>query len=357
MPPSPDKTVAGKLVQFAQSRRDLAEALAKQEKIELPEEVGFFFDAVQSGSWENIQRAFDEIQGNGQELQTAWSPILETFGVAEEVHRWPPDKLLEYGNAILGVLTPDMIYVGGTDPGRFIPTLLNATLGPKQRIIITQNALGDRLYLDYIRFIYGGRIAALADLDQVAAYQDYLADARKRLKHDIEFPDDPPQVRPGEDVSFTNGEDGELHINGPICWMAVNERILLRFMEMNPRATWALEESYPLKSTYGDASLLGPILQLRAAQAGNDLTKVKASAAVSYWQNIAKTLNPQSEKNEKPFPVLATWAKMAAAQANLFAERDLVKEAEQTFRLSHQIFWGCPEASAGLAQLLARRNQ
>ena len=82
----------------------------------------------------------------------------------------------------------------------------------------------------------------------------------------------------------------------------------------------------------------------------------KASAAVAYWQKMVTTLNPDSEETD-PFPVLATWAKMAAAHANLFAERNLLKEAEQTFRLAKRIFPGCPEATSGLAQLLAKTNR
>ena len=47
--------------------------------------------------------------------------------IAECAHDWPAQKLLDYGDATLGSLRPGMVYVGGTDPGRGIPTLLNET--------------------------------------------------------------------------------------------------------------------------------------------------------------------------------------------------------------------------------------
>ena len=52
---------------------------------------------------------------------------METYGVAEIAHLWPAQQVLDYGEAVLGSLRPGMVYVGGTDAGRFIPTLLNET--------------------------------------------------------------------------------------------------------------------------------------------------------------------------------------------------------------------------------------
>jgi hypothetical protein len=47
----------------------------------------------------------------------------------------PAQKLLDYGNAVLGALRPGMVYVGGTDPGRWIPTLLNETSESERHIV------------------------------------------------------------------------------------------------------------------------------------------------------------------------------------------------------------------------------
>ena len=52
-----------------------------------------------------------------------WQAVHETYGVAEVAHDWPAQKLLDYGQAVLDSLRPGMVYVGGTDAGRFIPTL------------------------------------------------------------------------------------------------------------------------------------------------------------------------------------------------------------------------------------------
>src|SRR6185437_12103415 len=102
-------------------------------------------------------------------LGAVWPAVLETWGVAEQAHEWPAQKLLDYGDAVIGSLRPGMIYVGGTDPGRFIPTLLNETGEGDRHIVLTQNALADNTYLDYVDFLYQDRLAPLTPEDSQRA--------------------------------------------------------------------------------------------------------------------------------------------------------------------------------------------
>src|SRR5207249_559684 len=145
-------------------------------------------------------------------------------------HDWPAQKLLDYGNAVLGSLRPGMVYVGGTDPGRWIPELLNETSGGEPHIIVTQNAFADSRYLDFMNTLYGDRFAALTQDDSKRAFDEYLADAQKRLQHDQQFPDEPKQLRPGEDVRIT---DGKVQVSGQVAVMAINEKMLQALMQKN----------------------------------------------------------------------------------------------------------------------------
>src|SRR5258708_6332308 len=52
-----EEIVARKLTQFAKSRRELVLALAKHHKVEVPDDVKRFFDAVEGGRWEEIDAA------------------------------------------------------------------------------------------------------------------------------------------------------------------------------------------------------------------------------------------------------------------------------------------------------------
>jgi hypothetical protein len=353
--------VAAKIVQFGQNRRKIAAALAARAGVNVPADVSRFFDAVEAGDWPEIEQIFSELSNlmhqepRPKDLQACWPAVMDTLGCVAEARRWPAENLLDYGDAILGSLRSGMIYVGGTDPGRFIPTLVNETSAGEQHVVITQNALADSLYLDYIGFLYHDRIATLTQEEQDAAFQDYIADAKRRLEHDLNFPDEPKQIDPGEIVRFKDEEGGEVIAEGQISVMAVNERLLRRLVEKNPQMGFAVEESFPMKSTYPEATVLGAILELRAADSGNELTAQKASESVQYWRQASQGL--QTSYQGEGYPVLATWAKMAAAQANLFADHKLYKQAEETYQLAKEIFPGCSEATHGLANLMAARGE
>ena len=109
-------------------------AIGRRAQKEVPGEIGKFFDAVEAGRWEEIELQWQSLaKRSGQyehaehapELDLFWPAVLDAYGVAEQAHLWPAQKLLDYGNAVLDALRPGMVYVGGTDNGRWIPELLN----------------------------------------------------------------------------------------------------------------------------------------------------------------------------------------------------------------------------------------
>ena len=57
-----EEIVAAKLARFGQSRRQLAEALAKRAGVAVPEDVQKFFEAVESGNWEEIDARFKALR-------------------------------------------------------------------------------------------------------------------------------------------------------------------------------------------------------------------------------------------------------------------------------------------------------
>jgi hypothetical protein len=257
---------------------------------------------------------------------------------------------LDYGNAILDSLRPGMVYVGGTDPGRFIPTFLNETSDGEHHVVLTQNAMADGTYLKYVDFLYGGNFGTLNGDDSQSAFQQYMADAQRRLKHDEDFPNEPKQIRPGEDIRNT---DGRLEVSGQVAAMAINELLLQDFMNKNPDATFALEESFPLKSFYSNSVPLGPIMELRAADAQTTFNSDTAGQVVDYWRDIAQQLMSDVDVPEGS-AARKTYSKMISSQANLMADHNFTADAEQAYRLAAQVEPGSPEAAYGLANLLAR---
>jgi hypothetical protein len=355
---TPEEIVAGKVTQFAQDRLIITRAMAKRFKVSVAPDVERFFQAVAAGRWEELNAAFGALKqrresGNGEDLGVLWGPILETLLIAECGHDWPAQKLLDYGEATLGALRPGMVYVGGTDPGRGIPTLLNETSDGERHIVITQNGLADASYLQYLGFLYGDRVATLTAEDSQSAFQNYMADAQQRLAHDQQLPDEPKQIRPGEDIRMV---DNRVQVSGQVAVMAINENLLRTFMAKNPDLSFGLEESFPLKSTYPNAMPLGALMELGVPDVQNSFTRETAAQAVNYWRDTAQQVLSDAEAGAYS-PDRLTYAKMAAAQAALLADHQYCAEAEQAYRLAMQISPASPEAVYGLGQLLANTDR
>ena len=361
--PTAEEIVAGKLSQFARSRRELVHALARRHKVEVSEDVERFFAAVESGHWDEIEAAFTKINGGDSSAGHAagrppgithlWPAIIDAYGVAEQVHEWPAQKLLDYGNAVLGSLRPGMVYVGGTDNGRWIPELLNDTSDGERHVIITQNGLADGTYLDYVRLQYEDRLTTLSDEDSQSAFREYVADAEQRLKHDQEHLDEPKQIRPREDIRIV---DGRTEVSGAIAVMAINEKLLQTLMEKNPDLSFALQESFPFKGTYAEALPLGPLMELRAQDGQNTFNAERATQSIDYWRNTAQQILSDPDAAGSP-TALKSYSHDAVAAANLLAAHNFAAEAEQGYRLATQLWPSNPESVGSLADILIRSGR
>ena len=355
---SPEEIVSEKVRLFAQKRRDLARRVAKRQNRELSPDAEGFFDALESGNWDDIRARWKALadrsgQYSGSKEKLArdpeWSEILDAYGVAEQAHLWPAQKLLDYGQAVLGSLKPGMIYVGGTDPGRWVPELLNETGESDPHIIITQNALADATYLDFVNTLYGDQITTLTSEDSQKAFQECVQDAQKRLEHDQQFPDEPKQVRPGESI---RNQDGHFQVAGAVAVMSINENLVQALMQKNPGLSFAMEESFPMKGLYAGASPLGPLLELNAPSGQSGWTQDQVAQSVDYWKSTTATLlaDPEATGSDT---TLKAWSHDATAAANLLSAHGYSDEAEQAYRYSTQLWPANPEAVCGLAEVLA----
>jgi len=361
--PTAEEIVAGKVSQFGRSRREIARAIGRRLKKEVPPEVEKFFDAVESGRWEEIDAQFKLLgTHSGQydystnlwpELNPFWPAVLDAYGPAEAAHLWPAQKLLDYGNAALDSLRPGMVYVGGTDPGRFIPTLLNETSDGERHIVLTQNALADGRYLEYLNVLYGDRMAALTGEDSQRGFQDYLADAQRRFQHDQQFPHEPKQIRPGEDIKIT---EGRVQVSGQVAVMAINEMLLQTLMQKNPDLSFAVQESLPMKGTYADAAPLGPLMELRAQDGPNAFTADRAAQTLDYWRTTTQQVlsDPVASGSTE---ALKSYAHDAQAAANLLAAHGFNTEAEQAYRLALEIYPANADIASRLAKLFANTGR
>jgi tetratricopeptide (TPR) repeat protein len=345
--------VAAKLKNFGVKRRALVHTLAEHYKIDVLPDVERFFDALDKGDWEETHRLFESLQAardgpSGSDLRKYWRAILEAYGAAQQVQLWPPQQLLDYGNGVLNSLKPGMVYVGGTDAGCFICTMLNETTEGEQHLTLTQNALADNSYLDYLTAIYGDSLSVPSKEESQNAFTQYVNDAAQRAQHDEQFPDEPPQLLPGENVTIV---DGKPNVGGQVAVMAINNLLTQILLQKNPNLSFAMEESFPLSSTYTGSAPLGPIFELRT---GDAMTADQASQSVNYWQNEAQNLQAEGETSAT---VLRSFSHDANAQGNLLANNDFPVEAGQAYQTALNIWPGSVEAITGLTRVLAQQGQ
>jgi tetratricopeptide (TPR) repeat protein len=261
---------------------------------------------------------------------------------------WPPQQLLDYGNGVLDSLRPGMVYLGGTDPGCFICTMLNETTEGEQHITLTQNALADGSYLDYLRANYGDNLNIPTEEDLQNAFNQYIQDVTQRAQHDEQFPDEPKQMLPNENFTMV---DGKPSVTGAVAVMGIDNLLTQTLLQENPDLSFGMEESYPLPSSYSGAAPLGPIIELRA---GDSMTADEAAQSVNYWQNEAQNLQSAGETST---PVLKSYAHDADAQGNLLANNNYPAAAGQAYQTALDIWPGSVEAITGLTRVLAQQGQ
>src|SRR5262249_5769786 len=148
----------------------------------------------------------------------------------------------------------------------------------------------------------------------------------------------------------------KVQVSGQIAVMAINERLLQAIMDKNPDLCFALEESFPLRTTYGSAIPLGPIMELRAQNAQTAFTSELAAQAVEYWQAMTQQMiaDPEAPAGSDP---RKTYSHMAWSEANLLADHNFTDQAERAYRLAMQLEPGNPEAVYSLSELLAKNGR
>ncbi|MCL5098620.1 MAG: DUF2723 domain-containing protein [Candidatus Omnitrophica bacterium] len=246
----------------------------------------------------------------------------------------------------------DAILFGGTDPGRFCPTYMifcESFIPPKKRrdpkfdrrdvYIITQNALADGTYLNYIRAQYnrstevdppffrdlfrtrkeieqpqpgftnylaravapvdrfftnlGERIEARRRREGVyppkeihtpspeeskACFDEYIKDAQKRLAAN--------QLDPGENVQIVGDR---VQVAGQVSVMQINGLLTKVIFDQNPTNEFYVEESFPLKWMYPHLEPFGIIMKIDRKPLP-EITDAMVKKDHDFWCNYSKRL-------------------------------------------------------------------
>jgi len=274
-------------------------------------------------------------------------------------------------------MSRDAVLFGGTDPGRFCPTYMifsESFLEPRLRrdpefdrrdvYVITQNALADEHYLEYIRAHYQrsrqqdplffsellrpreermdnlhtnflARLALPLDhaltqlgssiecqrraggvypsqelhLPTGADMQRYLSlyvqDWQERAKRG--------QLSPGETVEF-NGQQARL--NGTATVMAINAMLTRQIFDQNPERDFFVEESFPIDWMYPHLTPFGTILKLER-QPPLELGPEIVARDRKFWRDYMSRLIGDWVKPETNVAEICTFAQKVHLRRDL----------------------------------------
>ncbi|NLB60718.1 MAG: DUF2723 domain-containing protein [Lentisphaerae bacterium] len=240
-------------------------------------------------------------------------------------------------------MTPNAVFFGGTDPGRFVPTYMiySAQVRPDV-FLITQNALADNTYMNIMRDLYGDRIWLPSAQDVNLAFQSYINDVRAgRI-----IPNAAINVDKNGRVSV-QGVQGVMEINGIICKMI--------FEANKARHDFYVEESYVINWMYPYLEPHGLIMKINK----EPLPKLSAEMIqndTAFWNWYSESLL-QNPLFQRDVVARKSFSKLRCAIAGLYGARRLFTEAEAAFQQAVAMFPASPEANFRLAELYLQYGQ
>jgi hypothetical protein len=184
-----------------------------------------------------------------------------------------------FGDDIIQSIPPGSIYFGGTDPGRFIVTALQKSQTDGDPFFtLTQNALADGSYLNYLRSIYGDKIKIPIAEDAQRCFQEYSEGAQQRFQNHT--------LKPGEDVQMTQGH---VRISGQVAVMEINGLLVKTIFDKNPDREFNIEESFPLDWMYPNLEPHGLIMKINR-QPLSGLSEAIVRSDSDYWTQFVTPL-------------------------------------------------------------------
>ena len=311
-----------------------------------------FFAAAAQGDWLTVSNLLPELEKgvfhatetnhypHGRWLQ----PVRETYGAIEAFVAGNGKYSEIFGDDVIQSIPPGSIYFGGTDPGRFIITALQKShVKGEPFFTLTQNALADHKYLEFLRSMYGDenelevqkiksdlsvtqlkiaeaqkdgdserRAAEVSDLELKAKVQrgtlEYFESTLEQARHEsppsvgriyIPTPEDSQKCfqdymtdarRRAKENTLKQGEQitenqGRVQVSGVVAVMEINGLLAKIIFDRNTNREFFIEESFPLDWMYPNLEPHGLIFKINR-QPLAELSAAMVRKDRDYWQKL-----------------------------------------------------------------------
>ncbi|MBI3878907.1 MAG: DUF2723 domain-containing protein, partial [Verrucomicrobia bacterium] len=122
--------------------------------------------------------------------------------------------------------------------------------------------------------------------DSQQAFQEYIQDAQRRKQHDDTLPNEPRQLKQGEDVRIDNGR---VQVSGQIAVMSINGLLTKVLFDKNPAHEFYVEESFPLDWMFPYLTPFGVIMKINR-QPLAELTDDICQRDHEFWSQFSSRL-------------------------------------------------------------------
>ncbi|MGV3772793.1 MAG: protein O-mannosyl-transferase family [Verrucomicrobiales bacterium] len=143
---------------------------------------------------------------------------------------------------------------------------------------------------------YSKEIYTPSDQDSGLAFQQYIADAQRRLQHDMTYPNEPKQIKPGEDVRLDNGR---VSVSGQVAVMAINGLLTKVIFDKNPTNEFFIEESFPLDWMFPYLTPYGIIMKINRNPVP-EITEEMINKDHEFWSRYSERMIGNWIKYETP---------------------------------------------------------
>ena len=122
--------------------------------------------------------------------------------------------------------------------------------------------------------------------DSQRCFKEYLDDAQRRLDHDRRFPNEPRQIKPGEDVRIV---ENRVTVSGQVAVMAINALLTKVMFDKNTNHEFYVEESFPLDWMYPHLTPYGIIMKINRQQVP-EMTQEMVERDHEFWTQFSTRL-------------------------------------------------------------------
>ena len=238
---------------------------------------------------------------------------------------------------ILSVMPPGSIYFGGTDPGRFLITMMNDVTGSGV-FCLSQNSLADWTYLSHLRFVYGEQIW-LPSAEESSGALSQLIEEFRAGRH------------PNIDITITNAR---VHITGPLAVMEINSIIAQRIFDNNKdKHEFYIQQSYEMKRLHPYLEPCGLIMKLTPSA---NITEDVIAKDMAFWANHIELLEQQPGFASNPAARLS-FAILRSGIAGLYVDHEMYEPAETAFQQALRLDPSSVEATFRYSGTLMRQGK